>query len=262
MAEISSSWMLIQRREFPPPHSLRHPKPGVFMRKALFPMIASLALCGAATGALIATNARAEQGGRKPVMIALVTPDKNSSGAMAAPRSEGGPPPDAHDAMAEPRREQVCKFLYARKAGELAFLEAKLSLSANQAPLFARWKQASMDVAKQHQGDCAERKRPAGSRARQLSMVERLALEEDLLKRRLADIETERPALTALYAALTPAQKQEFGQDDMRGMAGRVHMMLGMMDRPHPGMGRGPMGHGPMGHGPMEQPPGPPPPAQ
>ena len=38
----------------------------------------------------------------------------------------------------------------AQAAGELAFLEAKLSLSANQAPLFAHWKQASLDVAKQH----------------------------------------------------------------------------------------------------------------
>ncbi|MEO8301899.1 MAG: Spy/CpxP family protein refolding chaperone [Rhizomicrobium sp.] len=227
------------------------------MRKALFPMLASLALCGAATAALVATNARAEQGGRKPIMIALVAPEKNSAGAMAAPRSEEGPP--ARETMTEPRREQVCKFLYARQAGELAFLEAKMSLSANQAPLFARWKQTSLDVAKQHQGDCAARKRPAEARGRRLSMVDRLALEEDLLKRRLSDIQAERPALTALYAALTPAQKEEFGQGDL--VAGRMHMMVGMMDGPHPGMGPGPMNGGPMrrmGRGPM----GPPPPAQ
>lgn len=221
------------------------------MRKALFPMVASLALCGAVTAALVATNARAEQGGRKPVMIALVTPDKGPNGAMAAPRPEG----DARDAMAG--REQVCKFLYARKAGELAFLEAKLSLSASQAPLFTRWKQASLDLAKQHEGDCSARKRLVEARGKRLSVVDRLALEEDLLKRRLSDIQTERPALSALYAALTPAQKQEFGQDDLRRMAGRMHMMLGMMDRPHRGMGPGRMGHGPMG-----EPPEPPPPAQ
>ena len=232
------------------------------MRKALFPMVASLALCGAATAALVATNARAEQGGRKPVMIALVTPDKNSGDVMAAPRPEGGALPDTRRAMAEPRREQVCKFLYARKAGELAFLEAKLSLSTNQALLFARWKQASLDVAKQHESDCSARQRPAEARGKRLSVVDRLALEEDLLKRRLSDIQTERPALSALYAALTPAQKQEFGQDGLRRMAGRMHMMLGMMDRPHPGMGPGPMDHGPMGHGPMGGPPEPPPPAQ
>jgi len=221
------------------------------MRKALFPMIASLALCGAATAALVATNARAEQGGRKPAMIALVTPDKG--GAMAAPRAEGGPAPDMQDAMAG--REQVCKFLYARKAGELAFLEAKLSLSTNQAPLFARWKQASLDVAKQHENDCTARKRPAEARGKRLSVVDRLALEEELLKRRLSDIEAERPALSALYSALTPAQKQEFAQDELRGMTGRMHMMLGMMDRPGMGsMVRGPMGRGPMG-GPPEPPP-------
>ena len=230
------------------------------MRKALFPMVASLALCGAATAALVATNARAEQGGRKPVMIALVTPDKESGSAMAAPRSEDGS--GAGETMTQPRRAQVCKFLYARKAGELAFLEAKLSLSANQAPLFARWKQASLDVAKQHETDCATRKRPVEARGKRLTVVDRLALEEDLLKRRLSDIETERPALSALYAVLTPTQKEEFGQDDLNRMAGRLHMMLGMMDRPHPGMGpmgRGPMGHGPMGEGPLGQPPEPPP---
>ena len=232
------------------------------MRKALFPMIASLALCGAATAALVATNARAEQGGRKPVMIALVTPDKNPGNVMAAPRPEGGALPDARQAMAEPRREQVCKFLYARKAGELAFLEARLSLSTNQAPLFTRWKQANLDVAKQRQSDCVARKRPKEARGHRLSVVDRLALEEDLLKKRLADIEAERPALTALYAALTPAQKQELGQAGLHSMAGRMHMMLSMMDRPHRGMGRGAMGHGPMGEGPMGPPPEPPPPAQ
>ncbi|HKU63860.1 MAG TPA: Spy/CpxP family protein refolding chaperone [Rhizomicrobium sp.] len=227
------------------------------MRKALFPMIASLALCGAATAALIATNARAEQGGRKPVMLALVTPDKASPRAIPAPHTEEGP--DTREAMEEPRREQVCKFLYARKAGELAFLEAKLSLSANQAPLFARWKQVSLDVAKQHESDCTAHQRPAEARGKRLSVVDRLALEEDLLKRRLSDIQAERPALSALYAALTPAQKQEFGQDGLRRMVGRMHRMLGMMD--HPGMGPGAIGHGPMGRGPMgpmEQPPEPP----
>lgn len=227
------------------------------MRKALFPMVASLALCGAATAALIATNARAEQGGRKPVMIALVTPDKNSGSTMAAPREV-----DMREAMAEPRRAQVCKFLYARKAGELAFLEAKLSLSANQTPLFARWKQISLDVARQHENDCSGRRRPKEARGNRLSVVDRLVLEENLLKRRLSDIQTERPALSALYAALTQAQKQEFGQDDRGRMAGRMHMMLGMMDRPHPGMGPGPMDHGPMGRGPLGGRPEPPPPSQ
>ena len=225
------------------------------MRKALLPLVASLALCGAATVALIATNARAEQSGHKPTMIAQVTPDGARDRILAAPPAEGGPPSIMRETG--PRREQICKDIYARKVGELAFLEAKLSLNANQTPLFARWKQTSLDVAKQRESDCAAPKQHSEARGHRFSVVVRLALEEDLLKKRLADIQAERPALTAFYNSLTPAQKEEFGHGDRHRMAGRMHMMLGMMDRPHRGMGPGRMDRGP-----MTEPPAPPPPAQ
>ena len=224
------------------------------MRKTLLPMIASLALCGAATAALIATNARAEQQrAPKPMMIALTTPARHDN---AAPPAEDGQQTNMIYRMTpETGPGRICKDLYARKAGELAFLEAKLSLDAKQAPLFARWKQASLDIARQHESDCAGKARTSlrGPRA---SVLDRMTLEEDQLKRRLSDIQAERPTLTALYTSLTPAQKEEFGRGGMHG--GRFHMMLGMMDRPHPGMGmmrQGPM-NGPMG-GPPEPPPAP-----
>jgi len=234
------------------------------MRKALLPMVASLALCGAATVALVATNARAEQSARKPVMIALVTP--NSLSNRAAPPAEGGSSPTIRDGaltngMTGARREQMCRNLYAGKVGELAFMEAKLALDAKQAPLFTRWKQTSLDIAKQHESECTGKppRRAADMRGHRPSMVERLALEEDLLKRRLADIQAERPALAALYGALTPAQKEEFGRGDMHRMPDRFNVMFGMLDRPHPGMGM--MRQGPMS-GPMGGPPEPPPPAR
>jgi len=224
------------------------------MRKTLLPMIASLALCGAATAALIATNARAEQQrAPKPMMIALTTPARHDN---AAPPAEDGQQTNMIYRMTpEAGPGRICKDIYARKAGELAFLEAKLSLDAKQAPLFARWKQASLDIARQHESDCAGKARTSlrGPRA---GVLDRMTLEEDQLKRRLSDIQAERPTLTALYTSLTPAQKEEFGRGGMHG--GRFHMMLGMMDRPHPGMGmmrQGPM-NGPMG-GPPEPPPAP-----
>ena len=234
------------------------------MRKTLLPMVTSLALCGAATAALVATNARAEQQtARKPVMIALVTPNNLPGRATAAPPAEGGPASDAM--MMAPRREQFCSDLYAGRVGELAFLEAKLSLDAKQAPLFTRWKQATLDIAKQHESECAGKppRRAADMRGHRRSMVERLALEEDLLKRRLTDIQAERPALAALYGALTPAQKEEFSRGDMHRMPGRFNVMFGMLDRPHPGMGmmrQRPM-NGPQ-DGRMGGPPEPPPPAR
>lgn len=244
------------------------------MRKALLPMVGMLLLCGGATIALIATNARAAQDGHKPMMIALV-PDTAAGRSAAAPATEGGPlsvqpgprenrPGIRPENRPENRldREQICRDLYAAKAGQMAFLEAKLSLDAKQAPLFARWKQASLDVAKQRENDCAsENAPPRRLRGHRESVVDRMTMEEDLLKKRLADIEAERPALTALYNALTPAQRQELTRADMRRMAGRMHVMLSMMDRP----GMGPMGRGPMERpmdAPMGPPEPPPPPAQ
>src|ERR1700749_5101576 len=104
------------------------------MRKALLPMIASLALCGAATGALIATNARAAQTPKKPMMVAVTTP-AFGGGLAAAPMAEGGPPPDMmldapDDAAGGPmpgpmdgkmrdrfkaHMAQMCKDIYAHK---------------------------------------------------------------------------------------------------------------------------------------------------
>lgn len=234
------------------------------MRKALLPMIASLALCGAATAALIATNARAEQSGRKPLMVALMAPVGLPGGYAAAPAPEGGPPPDMMRDRAA-HRVQFCKDMYARKVGELAFLEAKMSLTSSQQPLFDHWKQASLDVAKQHQEDCAGRERHKPGQ--HSSVVDRLNMEETMLKKRLANIDAEKPSLTAFYDSLTPQQKQEFGHAAMHRMEGHRHMMMGMMGGPRRGMGspmgRGPMGGppGPMGPGPMGDSP-PPPPAQ
>ena len=241
------------------------------MRKALLPMLASLALCGAATVALIATNARADQTTRKPMMLALVAQDTLIGGDTAAPTPEGGASPDMMADHAA-HQAQFCKDMYARKVGELAFVEARLSLTSAQQPLFDRWKQASLDVAKAHEGDCTgHEKHKPGERP---SVVDRMNTEESMLKKRLADIDAEKPSLTAFYASLSVQQKQEFGRADMRHMAERMHMMMGMMDRPHPGMGgpmdhhgpgpmgpHGPMGPGPMGPGPMGDAP-PPPPAQ
>jgi hypothetical protein len=217
------------------------------MRKALLPMIASLALCGAATAALIATNARAEQGGRKPVMLALVGQGALSGADTAARAPEDGPAPDMVKDDGS-HRAQFCKDMYARKVGEMAFLEAKLTL-ASQQPLFDHWKQASLDIAKAHEGDCTghETAHKPGQRP---SVLDQMSLEETMLKKRLADIDAEKPSLTAFYNSLSSQQKQEFGHADMHRMVEHVHMMMGMMGAPHPDMG----GHTMVIHSPAPMP--------
>ena len=251
------------------------------MRKALLPMIASLALCGAATGALIATNASAAGTPKKPVMVAMLggsglgmttaaAPDGPPPGVlMDAPGDMGGAGP-MDGKMGERFRAhiaQMCKDMYAHKVGEMAFLETKLALTPAQAPLFARWKQVNLDIAQHHSGECSTRvSKAAGRKAGERpGMIDRLAREEEMLKTRLANIEAERPSLEALYNALTPDQRRELGHPGMGGPAmGR--MMMGMMPRPGVGPmggpGMGPMGGpgmGPMGRGPADAPPPPPP---
>ena len=179
-------------------------------------MIASLALCGAATVALIATNAHAEQSTvHKPVMT-VVGQDELAGDDTAAPAPDGGSPDmmrdDGH------RRAEFCKAMYAHKVGELAFMEAQLSLTPAQQPLFEHWKQASLDIAKQHEGDCSNHE--PHQRGERPSVVDRLNREETMLRQRLADIDAEKPALTAFYASLSDQQKQEFGHDGMHHRGG------------------------------------------
>jgi hypothetical protein len=212
-------------------------------------MLASLALCGAATVTLIA-NATAQPAAqaRKPVMMALVAP-----GAMLA---ENTPMPSADRNMRMPSSaemtaqiKQMCEDHYAREAGRMAYLEARLSLTSSEQPLFARWKGAKLDIAKKRAADCSQN---ASRFDRKISTpVERMSREQDMLRRRLADLDAERPALAALYDALTPKQREAFSGDRM--MAGG--MDRGMMRRPM--MMRPDMRPAPMEPG--DHPPPPPP---
>jgi len=214
------------------------------MRKALLPILAALLVSGTA-GALIATGAHADAG--KTVMLAQ---------NQTTPETARQPPPDLDEAMT-PRRGQFCRNISALKAGQLAFLETKLQLTASQQPLFARWKDISMEIAKRREGDCESRvEHPRAGR----DLMERLDREEDRLKTRLADIQAERPALNALYATLNPTQKQEFARAARHRMGEHMHRAMGMM-RHAPQMGRRLGRGGPDGEPPMP-PPMPPPPPQ
>ncbi|MEP6830531.1 MAG: Spy/CpxP family protein refolding chaperone [Rhizomicrobium sp.] len=211
------------------------------MRKALIPMLASLVLCGAATVTLVATTAGAQTNTRKPVMVALVAP-----GTMLA-QNDPAPPGNRDMRMPSPAEmtaqfKQMCEDHYAREAGRMAYLEARLNLTSSEQSLFTRWKTVKLDIAKRDAADCGQHmSRPD----RKISTpVERMSREQDMLKKRLADLDAERPVLAALYDALTPKQRE--------ALSGGNRMMArgGMMDR-------GMMRRGPMEMG--DRPPAPPP---
>jgi hypothetical protein len=210
------------------------------MHKALLPLWASLLIGGTCTAALVV----GAQAAGKPATVMLAQND-------AAPRTDlRSDAPPADGAMARgPRHGRFCQDMVARKAGKIAYLEAKLQLTPAQAPLFAQWKQVSLGTARQHEDACTARTGQA--RSHRGDAVERLNRQEARLERRLADIRAERPALTALTAALTPAQQQDFAQREHHRMGGRMHGMMGMM-----GHSRG-MGHR-LGRGPDGEMPAPP----
>jgi hypothetical protein len=220
------------------------------MRTALLPALASLLICGTATAALIANNAHADQSNRRPVMLTV------AQNQTPAAEPEAGPPPRM-GMMRGPQLGQFCQDMYAHKAGEMAFVEAKLQLNASQQPLFARWKAISLDIAKRHEGDCSGRVQKARAAGQRPDMIERLDREEDMLKTRLADIQAERPALNALYGVLNATQKQEFARIARHGMGEHMHMVMGMI-RQAPQMGRRLGRGGPDGEPPMPMPPSPP----
>jgi LTXXQ motif family protein len=239
------------------------------MRKALIPMLASLALCGAATTAMVISSANAQPGPHKPMMVAMTAPDTELAANDSPP--DGAPPGDPRRDLRQQapgdmaaRMKLMCQDLYARQSGRLAYLEAKLNLTAAEQPLFLRWKDATLGVARRQADQCAPRPQRQGTaqgrqpaqqgqtRANRTmpSPADRMAREEDRLKERLADIQAERPALEVFYNALSPEQKMELARgergDDRRGMMRHSRFAEAMGPR------------GPMGQRPMMGPPGPP----
>jgi len=100
----------------------------------------------------------------------------------------------------------------------MAYLEARLHLTDAEQPLFAHWKDVRLDSAKRQAADCASRTSEDRDGA---DPVARMSREEAMLKQRIADLDAERPAFSALYAALAPDQRQTLAPP--RPMMGRDH---------------------------------------
>ena len=129
------------------------------MRKALVPMLACLALCGAATTAMVISSAHAQPGPHKPMMVAAATtPGMQLAANDTSP--DGAPPRSLRRASPEDfaaHMKQMCNDGYARQTAQLAYLETSLQLTAAERPLFQRWRDAKLGIARRHADDCAQR---------------------------------------------------------------------------------------------------------
>ncbi|MBV9550309.1 MAG: Spy/CpxP family protein refolding chaperone [Alphaproteobacteria bacterium] len=230
------------------------------MRNKLIAALAVLSLGSAAIVAILATDASAQAPNpNNPVQLAQVPPAAPPGRGPAArgPNARGPnntlprPAPTAADRTA--RRNDICQEISARAAGRLAYLENRLNLTTAQSGAFNRWRDQRLAAAKSRAADCtarplppqaapqAARGRGANAAAAPPSPVERLARQETMLQRRLADIQAERPALDALWSGLNADQRQIFQREAGRGGIGRGGIGRG-------GLGRG--GFGGRGFGP------------
>jgi len=155
------------------------------------------------------------------------------------------PPPAPPTQQAQPDRaawrHRVCTEHYARTVGRVAYLEAKLELTPDQQPLWAKWRDAVNAGAAPVRDACSQSPSQSGERP---NVVERQAYIGRVVMARAQALQNAQPALAALYEALHPEQRE-------------------ILDRPpgghhgwHHGPHGGPQGRGPQGQGPQQRGPG------
>jgi LTXXQ motif family protein len=125
--------------------------------------------------------------------------------AQASPANTHEPMPSKTDMASW--HQQMCSDRYARHVGQIAYLEAKLSLSDAQHPLFASWKDSVLTSAKSNEDSCLAMHHDF---THPPSILDREARLHDMLQHRLAEMDAQRPSMTALYQSLTPDQKLVF----------------------------------------------------
>ena len=195
------------------------------MRRVFVPLFASLLLCGAAAGALGVTSAQAQTEAGNSVMAQNTQTPPPGSGRMHR----------FDPAQMAQRFKARCEDHYARSVGGMAYLETRLNLTGQQQSLFSAWRSVRLNIARRNADACAQR--DFSQMGKEMSPVDRMARMEDRLKKRVADLDTERPAFAALYNALSPEQQKAL-MPHHHMMRGR-HGMMGRGMRP--GMNRGPM---------------------
>jgi hypothetical protein len=135
----------------------------------------------------------------------------------AMPPAAGGGPADkgrmGHE-MPAFSPQKMCVERVARRAGNRAYLKERLDLKPEQMALWNNFEKAANDVTAKDKARCAslptEIKTPP-------SIVDRMTMREQFMKARLDSLEAVKPSLQALYASLTPEQKEILDRPMMMG---------------------------------------------
>ena len=146
-----------------------------------------------------------------------------------APAQPGGGPggPGGQDRMGDHHHgwghrwamrnpQQRCEAGIARRAAMAAYMESMLNLTPEQRPLAQKVEAAMQSAAGKEHQLCATLPTDAKA-AETTTMMDRLNRREQMMQARLDGMKEVQPALQALYAALTPEQKQILDHPFHRG---------------------------------------------
>jgi hypothetical protein len=102
--------------------------------------------------------------------------------------------------------KERCEERLARRAGFAAYTVAKLNLTAQQKPLWDKLNASMQSAGDKERQLCDKLPAEAGQQG-QGTILDRMSRREQFLQERLQAMQQTRPALEALYNALTPDQK-------------------------------------------------------
>lgn len=124
--------------------------------------------------------------------------------------------------------KSMCLDMAARRIGDRAYLKARLELKPDQMTAWNTFEKAADEASAKSMARCQTL--PTEMKERP-TYLERLTMEEDVMKTRIATIEAVKPSLMALVAVLTTEQKAIL--DRPRG--GLAHHRGAAMGHPGPG---------------------------
>ena len=182
------------------------------------PLLAlSTALVTAAGLAWTSLPASAADGGSDDLLeLAQTTPPTNPPRGHGL-GSPGGPDQREHRAM---NPKAFCLDQVARRAGNRAYVRLRLDLKAEQMTAWNAFAKASDDADVKDVARCNALPTEVKE---QPNYVERLTMEENVMKARIERIDAVKPSLQALYDTLSPEQKVVLDSPRPMGRGGMHH---------------------------------------
>ena len=143
--------------------------------------------------------------------MAQTTTNGTDAGSVTLAAGDNAPAKPMHRHFSHMRdpafAKDMCIEHFARSAGRLAYLEAKLQLTSDQKPLWDKWAEATATGNAAMKDDCLTAIPAKGTPTTALDRDSRV---EKLLTDKLDTLKTARPALEALYQSLSPEQRIAF----------------------------------------------------